>query len=92
MGMFDNVNFTMKCPECGEDMTDFQSKDGHCTLTLLEIEEVDNFYTSCYECGCWVDLTKPYVHTDRDYPPPKTLEDAKALGFVLKHRKKGEKF
>ncbi len=60
MGMFDNVEVPpayCKCPVCDAELTDWQSKDGPCTMTLQQFYEVDNFYTSCDACGEWVEYT-----------------------------------
>ena len=51
MGMFDYVNYKMKCPTCGAEMADFQTKDLGCTMAVVEITEVLNFYDSCRKCG-----------------------------------------
>lgn len=37
MGMFDSVNFKIKCSEFGNVIDDFQSKDGDCLLNTLEL-------------------------------------------------------
>ena len=58
MGMFDNVNYEMDCPNCGARLTDFQSKDGDCCLGMLELVEVNNFYTSCDKCGTWIEFNR----------------------------------
>lgn len=72
MGMFDNIDVppeACKCPQCGAELTDWQSKDGPCTLTLLPFYAVDNFYTSCDSCNMWVDYnyTRPENRTMDDY-------------------------
>ena len=55
MGMFDWVKYDEgKCPKCGEALSGWQSKDGPCVLAELEPWQVDNFYTSCDNCGQWV--------------------------------------
>ena len=58
MGMFDHVNFKMKCPKCGTELNNFQSKDGPCVLATLEISDVWNLYDSCAKCGAWVEFTR----------------------------------
>jgi len=57
MGMFDYINYTTKCPSCGEELKGFQSKDGPCTLSTLEPYDVKNFYTSCSNCHTWVEAS-----------------------------------
>jgi len=54
MGMFDYVNFKMKCPNCETELNEFQSKDGLCLMNTVEFWEVDNFYDFCRKCGTWV--------------------------------------
>lgn len=55
MGMFDYVNYEMKCPTCGETVTGFQSKSGPCLLITVDPWSVDNFYSSCKKCGTWIE-------------------------------------
>jgi hypothetical protein len=54
MGMYDEVNFEMKCPLCKYLLEDFQSKSGNCTLSNLELYAVDDFYTTCDNCNLWI--------------------------------------
>ena len=58
MGMFDDVNYECVCPVCHNKANGFQSKSGECLLDLVEPTEVDNFYTACQTCGCWISFTK----------------------------------
>ncbi len=58
MGMFDYVKYKMKCPKCGETISDFQSKSGECMLSEVEYWEVPNFYSSCNKCGTWVEFNR----------------------------------
>lgn len=55
MGMFDWVEFETDCPVCGKKVQGFQSKRAGCNLDSLEIWQVDNFYTSCDNCGTWIE-------------------------------------
>lgn len=43
MGMFDYVNFKMKCPECGTEVASFQTKDLSCNHCGVWIE----FFRDC---------------------------------------------
>lgn len=54
MGMFDYVYCPMQCPECGKQTSEFQSKDGPCTLSNLEAKDVSEFYGNCQRCGKWL--------------------------------------
>lgn len=57
MGMFDYVDYEMPCPKCGALLKEFQSKDAGCWLEIVKLSEVSNFYTSCRNCGEWVEFT-----------------------------------
>ena len=82
MGMFDDVNFKMNCPNCGQEVDDFQSKDRECTLSTLEPDEVNNFYTHCHACGTWIEFTREPTYEGRR-EKSLTLEQVQALGFVM---------
>jgi len=59
MGMFDYVNTPeIKCPNCGEIVTGFQSKDGPCYLKTVEFWTLDNFYSSCDSCNAWIQYNR----------------------------------
>jgi len=53
MGMYDNIEFKATCDQCGQELSDFQSKDGPCNLAILSPRDVKNFYTSCNKCNTW---------------------------------------
>ena len=57
MGMFDYVNYECTCPVCHNKVDGFQSKRGSCEMEKIEPSQVDNFYSSCGKCGCWIDFT-----------------------------------
>lgn len=57
MGMFDHIKFEANCINCGEKLTDFQSKDGPCILENLSPAQLvvlaggrANFYDYCDNC------------------------------------------
>lgn len=56
MGMFDWVNFKCECPECGAEVSGFQTKDLECELQTVEPQLLDHFYSSCGRCGTWIDF------------------------------------
>ena len=58
MGMFDWVKYEMDCPNCGEKISGFQSKDGMCILAELDFRDVNNFYTSCGKCDTWIEFDR----------------------------------
>lgn len=52
MGVFNWVDgISVKCPKCGREITDFQTKDGDdLYLNHVDFRTVSRFYTSCREC------------------------------------------
>lgn len=60
MGMFDWVRFETDCPNCGEHLEHFQSKDKCGELGLVKPHKVRNFYTSCSNCKAWIDYRKEH--------------------------------
>jgi hypothetical protein len=56
MGMYDNINFEIECPKCKKLIKGFQSKDGVCMLETLDFWEVNNFYSSCSNCFCYIEF------------------------------------
>jgi hypothetical protein len=56
MGMFDNVSYECACPVCHDKVDGFQSKDGECIMETLEPSQVCTFYTTCGNCGCWLEF------------------------------------
>jgi predicted RNA-binding Zn-ribbon protein involved in translation (DUF1610 family) len=58
MGMFDTIkDFKTKCPNCGAVVGEFQSKDGSCSLDMIDYWTVNNFYSSCTSCDTWIEYT-----------------------------------
>lgn len=80
MGMFDDVNFKMPCPECGKEVRGWQSKDGPCNLDLIEPDTVSNFYAPC-ACGCWIEFYRTLNREAKARPIPLTKEEVEALGL-----------
>lgn len=52
MGMYDNIIDVppVTCIECGEDVNEWQSKDGECMMHDVPFHQVDTFYGYC-KCG-----------------------------------------
>lgn len=50
MGMFDEVNAPPITCKCGGTVSGWQSKDGPCTLSMLPVSEVDQYYSICDQC------------------------------------------
>ena len=66
MGMFDWITHVPEtdCPNCGEPLSGWQSKDGKCQLKSIPYWHVDVFYTSCDNCNEWVEFQKePPIRT-----------------------------
>lgn len=87
MGLFNYVNFEMNCPGCGSLLRDFQTKDGHCCLDMVEIEAVTEFYALCGKCNHWTEFARiPPSPEPRERKERATREQAEALGFRLVER------
>ena len=59
--MYDYVRFSMPCPNpnCDAILDGFQTKDTDCTLDIVSIQEVYEFYTMCDACGSWIEFIRP---------------------------------
>ena len=95
MGLFDDIDFEIECPNCKTKMDDFQSKDGQCLMHTLKFWEVNNFYAGCPECNTWVE----YTLKNKSRPNRKlTIKDYKKEVQIstkkeqLAHKKKYEDF
>ena len=58
MGMFNYVDFECECPQCGDTITGFQTKDGNLVMKTVHPNSVGSFYSSCDNCGRWVDFVR----------------------------------
>lgn len=59
MGLFNIVNFPIKCPRCGSSISDFQTKDDACDTLYMEtvdFRSVREFHTSCKNCDSWISV------------------------------------
>jgi outer membrane lipopolysaccharide assembly protein LptE/RlpB len=69
MGMYDYVDAPpLACPECGQMISGWQSKDADCNLDRISISQVQEFYALC-QCGVWAEyrLRRPSVVTLNDF-------------------------
>ncbi len=65
MGMFDYITFHCTCPNCGAEVSEFQTKDLNDTMSnyfletmsLQDLVDLDNFYTMCPKCDKSLDIT-----------------------------------
>jgi len=58
MGLFDYVSWEEDCPNCGQKLDGFQTKDlpdWERNCRKLSLSEVSNFYTICENCKAWVE-------------------------------------
>jgi hypothetical protein len=58
MGMFDWVDFSIKCPLCGEMLVGFQTKDLENQLKTVNYKDTKNFYNCCKNCKTSVHFYK----------------------------------
>ena len=54
MSLFDSVKYEKPCPECGEIVANWQTKEGHGGFEVIEPYEVESFYGWCQNCGAWI--------------------------------------
>ena len=90
MGMFDYVNFKMPCPECGKEVTGWQTKDTSCDMNEVEPDVTNNFYAPC-DCGCWIEFYRPSHQNKQKRDVPLTKAEVEALGFAMEVRDGGER-
>ena len=84
MGMFDYVNVVVPCPYCGKDINSFQTKNAVCRLTIIDPDEISNFYSECKSCGKWVEYNREFNKEKPSYRKiPYNEEEIAALGFKL---------
>lgn len=65
MGMFDWVDYECVCPQCNNKVRGFQTKDGDCTLDTVKHTDVENFYSTCNTCKCWIEFTEEKIPTGK---------------------------
>ena len=53
MGMFDYVDYSAPCWKCGEQLTEWQSKDANCFMEKIKPEATRLFYGRCEKCETW---------------------------------------
>ena len=75
MGMFDYVNYSAPCKECGEILTGWQSKSGDCVLDAVEPETVGYFYDFCSNCQAMNEVTVESTITYTDVKFKQTVRE-----------------
>lgn len=76
MGMFDWVTGVpdMRCVQCDEPLSGWQTKDTACTCDEVPYFAARNFYTDCRKCWAWHEFVeRPRV------PPERPLSDYKLI-------------
>ena len=67
MGMFDYVEYRCGCPNCGELIVDFQTKEAECQMDHISPLSVDHFHALC-SCGAWVEFNRnPATNVTLDF-------------------------
>ena len=82
MGLFDNVNVKLPCPDCGTQVEGFQSKDRDCILDTIDPNCVKSFYSSCPNCERQIKYRRN-VPMRKARSRPFTLYEIEDLGFEL---------
>ncbi len=75
MGMFDYVNYSCICPRCNGFIDSFQSKDGPCTLSNIEVSQVNEFYGECDDCGHYTKFKRKKAYSPVGLPSIGEVED-----------------
>lgn len=83
MGVYDNVNISIECPNCKKEVTNFQTKDTNGWFETVDYWECDHFYSSCDYCNAWIDF-------DRKKPKPEVPLSDYEMKFVLSTRKESQ--
>jgi len=61
MGMFDRVDFEMKCPVCNNKVENFQTKGMGKMMLKFKVSDLPinvSFYSQCNNCKLWIELQK----------------------------------
>ena len=90
MSCFDWVNFETVCPDCGELVDGFQSKDGRCCLEKIDPDRISNMYSACPNCGRWVEFIRDWEEDEDKLgcrPEPYSLDEVENMGFRLTERR-----
>ena len=56
MGIYNNVNFEMNCPECDAMITQFQTKEGEGIFDTVEFHTINNFHAICPRCQALIEF------------------------------------
>lgn len=58
MGRYNTIkDFSLPCPKCGFEVTKFKTME-QVSQEGADIEEVNNFYSICQQCGAWIEFTR----------------------------------
>jgi hypothetical protein len=59
MGLYNYVAFPAKCPQCGQEITAFQTKDDaqeSLHLKTVDFRSVREFHSLCSNCRSWISV------------------------------------
>lgn len=65
MGLYNYVNFTMPCPNCGSSVDEFQTKEigdaGAVRMHVVAIESVKILLGQCPHCRLYIELDRSHM-------------------------------
>jgi ribosomal protein S27E len=83
MGMYDDINVDIKCPNCGGD-TIAQSKDGDCLINLIDPTEVSWFKIYCVDCRETTTYSREVKRVNRKARKvPYSLDEVASMGYEM---------
>lgn len=83
MGMYDSIDLEMDCPNCGDKYLEFQTKEGHCVLDILEPQAVESFYTVCGTCDAHIVFKRLHKDTEKWFPKSQMVTNSWRFGKHL---------
>ena len=87
MGMYDEINVDIKCPKCGANEMDWQSKDYMCGLDMIDPDKVQKFYTHCDKCDTFITYRRGTENDEeviKCRAEPYSLDEVEKMGFDYK--------
>ena len=84
MGMYDEINVDIKCPKCGANEMDWQSKDYMCGLDMIDPDKVQKFYTHCDKCDTFITYRRGTENDEeviKCRAEPYSLDEVEKMGF-----------
>ena len=84
MGMYDEINVDIKCPKCGSNEMNWQSKDYMCGLDMIDPDKVQEFYTYCDKCDTFTTYRRGAENDEAVIEcraEPYSLDEVEKMGF-----------